>query len=252
MTQRTLSSLQRLFVTGDRRLALAVTVALCLAAGLVAGAYMAAISPLYAIAGLLALAAGLLMLRDTQWGLLATVALICLLPFGALPFKIGFTPTFLDLAFIATYLVWIVRIATGKSGKLIGTQLGLPIIVFLLLACASFVAGLAHAYLSQYVLRHFVEILLSIGLFFVVVNCIQTAEQLRFWCWLSSSWAVPPRWSELCSISCPARGVYDCSRLWGVLDIPPAQGYCATSRTTPISPNAPSRPRPIRTCWVGC
>jgi len=179
MTQRTLSSLQRLFVTGDRRLALAVTVALCLAAGLVAGAYMAAISPLYAIAGLLALAAGLLMLRDTQWGLLATVALICLLPFGALPFKIGFTPTFLDLAFIATYLVWIVRIATGKSGKLIGTQLGLPIIVFLLLACASFVAGLAHAYLSQYVLRHFVEILLSIGLFFVVVNCIQTAEQLR-------------------------------------------------------------------------
>lgn len=51
--------------------------------------------------------------------------------------------------------------------------------VFLLLACASFVAGLAHAYLDQYVLRHFVEILLSVSLFFVVVNCVTTEKQLR-------------------------------------------------------------------------
>jgi polysaccharide biosynthesis protein PslJ len=47
------------------------------------------------------------------------------------------------------------------------------------LACASFVAGLSHAYLDQYVLRHFVEILLSIALFFVVVNCVRTPGQLR-------------------------------------------------------------------------
>ena len=58
-------------------------------------------------------------------------------------------------------------------------RLGLPIVVFLLLACASFVAGLAHAYLDQYVLRHFVEILLSIALFFVIVNCVRTERQLR-------------------------------------------------------------------------
>jgi O-antigen ligase len=51
--------------------------------------------------------------------------------------------------------------------------------VFLLLACASFIAGLSHAYLDQYVLRHFVEILLSIALFFVVVNCVRTRQQLR-------------------------------------------------------------------------
>jgi O-antigen ligase len=48
-----------------------------------------------------------------------------------------------------------------------------------LLAIASFVAGLSHAYLDQYVLRHFAEILLSIGLFFVVVNCVRTQKQLR-------------------------------------------------------------------------
>lgn len=177
--ERSLISLQRIFVESDRRFVLAASVAVCVAAGLVVGAYVAILSPIYALAGVVALAAGLLMLRDTQWGLIGLIGLICVLPFGALPFKIGFTPTFLDLVLIATYFVWLARIATGKSPNLVGTVLGLPIAVFLLLACASFVAGLGHAYLDTYVLRHFAEILLSIGLFFVVVNCVQTQEQLR-------------------------------------------------------------------------
>ncbi|MGD8465058.1 MAG: O-antigen ligase family protein [Anaerolineae bacterium] len=178
-SEQTLLGLQRIFVDSDRRFALAAIVALAIAAGLLVGAYVAVLSPLYAIAGVLALGGGLLLLRDTQWGLLAIIGLICLLPFGALPFKIGFTPTFLDLALIATYLVWILRIATGKAGRFIGTALGLPIAVFWLLACASFVAGLAHASLTSYILRHFVELLLSIGLFFVVVNNVRTKAQLR-------------------------------------------------------------------------
>jgi O-antigen ligase len=179
MSQRTLLSLQNLFVASDRRFALIALFALCTATGLVVGAYVAILSPLYAAAGVLAIAGGLLMLRDTQWGLIALIGLICLLPFGALPFKIGFTPTFLDLALVAVYFVWIMRIATGKAGRFVATPLGLPIVIFLLLACASFVAGLGHAYLNQYVLRHFVEILLSISLFFVVVNCVRTEGQLR-------------------------------------------------------------------------
>ena len=171
--------LQRIFVESDRRFILAAVVSVALAAGLAVGAYVALLSPILAIVGVAALAGGLLMLRDTQWGLVAIIGLICLLPFGALPFKIGFTPTFLDLALVAVYFVWIARIAVGKAGRFHGTALGLPIMVFMLLAVASFVAGLGHAYLDQYVLRHFAEILLSIGLFFVVVNCVRTQQQLR-------------------------------------------------------------------------
>lgn len=178
-SERSLTSLQRIFVESDRRLALAAIVAVAVAAGLLAGAYVALLSPIYAVAGAVVIAGGLLMLRDTQWGLIAIIGLICLLPFGALPFKLGFTPTFLDLALLATYFVWVLRIATGKTGSFFGTALGLPIVVFMLLACASFVAGLAHASLTSYILRHFVEILLSIGLFFVIVNCVQTKRQLR-------------------------------------------------------------------------
>jgi hypothetical protein len=179
VTERTRTSLQQIFVDSDRRFALAALIALCVAAGLGVGAYVAVLSPLYAVAGVVVVAGGLLMLHDTQWGFVALIGLICLLPFGALPFKIGFTPTFLDLALIVLYFVWIVRIATGKADRFVSTPLGLPIAVFLLLACASFVAGLAHSYLDQYVLRHFVEILLSIALFFVVVNCVRTRHQLR-------------------------------------------------------------------------
>jgi hypothetical protein len=179
MNQRTISSLQRIFSESDRRFALAAIVSLCLAAGLLVGAYVAILSPLLAVAGILAIVGGLLMLRDTQWGLVALIGLICLLPFGALPFSLGFTPTFLDLALLAVYFVWVARIATGRAGKFVSTSLGLPIVVFLLLACASFVAGLGHAYLDRYVLRHFFEILLSIALFFVIVNCVRTRKQLR-------------------------------------------------------------------------
>jgi polysaccharide biosynthesis protein PslJ len=177
--ERSLMSLQRIFVESDRRFILVATVALAVAAGLVMGAYVAILSPILAIAGVVALTGGVLILRDVQWGIIGLIGLICLLPFGALPFKIGFTPTFLDLVLIATYFVWLVCIATGRAPELVGTVLGPPIVLFLLLAFASFVAGLGHSYLDSYVLRHFVEILLSIGLFFVVVNSVRTREQLR-------------------------------------------------------------------------
>jgi hypothetical protein len=173
------SRLQELLITSDPRLALALIVGIGIAAGLVTGAYVAVLSPIFAAAGMLALAAGLLMLHDTQWGLIATIGLICLLPFGALPFRIGFTPTFLDVALLATYLVWILRIGTGKADKLIGSALALPVLVFLLLATASFIAGLGHAYLDQYVLRHFAEILLGVSLFFVIVNTVRTRPRLK-------------------------------------------------------------------------
>ena len=172
-------SMQQILLESDRRFAFAVMIALCVAAGLLAGAYVAILSPLYAVAGVLAIAAGLLMLRDVWWGLVGLFALNTLLPFGALPIKLGLTPTFLDLVLVVIYFVWLARIARGKAGGFVGTVLNLPVAVFLLLACASFIAGLGHASLNQYVLRHFVEILLCISLFFVVVNNVRTWSSLK-------------------------------------------------------------------------
>jgi polysaccharide biosynthesis protein PslJ len=176
---RSIARLQEILTTSDPRSALAAAIALAAATGLLVGAYVAVLSPIYAMAGVIALAAGLLMLRDMQWGLIALVGVVCLLPFGALPFKLGFTPTFLDVALAAVYFVWLARIATGKAPAFVAGPLGLPVVVFLLLACASFIAGLGHSRLDQYVVRHLAELLLGIGLYFAVLNGVQTRRQLR-------------------------------------------------------------------------
>jgi hypothetical protein len=171
--------LHGLLITPDRRLSRLVTVILALAAGLAVGAYVAVLSPIWAAAGALGVVGGLLMLRSTRWGLIAAIGVICLLPYGALPFKIGFTPTFLDLVLLAVYFVWIVRIAAGRTEPFdLSSPVGPAVLAFLALACASFVAGLAHAPLTQYLIRHFAELLLGVGLFFVVVNTVRTWRDL--------------------------------------------------------------------------
>ena len=172
------ASLQTIFVTNERWLIILAVVGLCLVVGLVGGAYVAFLTPLLAALVLIALVGGLLMLRDIQWGLFALVGIIYLLPFAALPVNIGFSPTFLDLVLVVIFFVWITALATRKQEELVASPLAVPILIFILLAFASFVAGLAHAHLSANVLRHFAEIMMCISLFFVVVNCVRTQKQL--------------------------------------------------------------------------
>jgi len=172
-------NLQTIFVTNERWLIILAIVGLCLMVGLIGGAYIAFLTPLLAALVLIALVGGLLMLRSIQWGLFALVGVIYLLPFAALPVNIGFSPTFLDLVLIVIFLVWITALATRKQEEFLASPLAVPILIFILLAFASFVAGLAHARLSANVLRHFAEVIMCIALFFVVVNCVRTPKQLE-------------------------------------------------------------------------
>ncbi len=172
-------SLQTIFVTNERWLIILAVVGLCLVVGLIGGAYIAFLTPLLAALVLIALVGGLLMLRSIQWGLFALVGIIYLLPFAALPVNIGFSPTFLDLVLAVIFFVWITALATRKQEEFVASPLAVPILIFILLAFASFVAGLAHARLSANVLRHFAEIIMCIVLFFVVVNCVRTQKQLE-------------------------------------------------------------------------
>ncbi len=173
------AGLQAIFVANERWLITLAIVGLCLTVGLIGGAYVAFLTPLLAALVLIALTGGLLMLRSTQWGLFALVGIIYLLPFAALPVNIGFSPTFLDLVLVVIFFVWITALVTRKQEQFVASPLGVPILIFILLAFASFVAGLAHAHLSANVLRHFVEIIICIALFFVVVNRVRTRKQLE-------------------------------------------------------------------------
>jgi len=176
---RTWDWLQDILISPNRWLVTGLVVLTCLLGGLMIGALFGYLGPVIAVALVLALIGGLLMLRSTQWGLLAVIAVICLLPFGSLPVKIGFTPTFLDVTLGVVYLVWLARIATRKQEDFIASPLGLPLLLFLLLAVISFTLGLAHASPTPNALRRFGETLLGIAIFFLVINCVRRQREVE-------------------------------------------------------------------------
>ena len=158
--------------------------AICLVAGVPVGAVLGLLGVMYGTAFLLALALAYLMLRIPIVGLFTVIGVICLLPFAVIPVDIGFTPTFLDLALLGLFFVWISRMATGKeatSGRedFITTSPTLAVLVFVFLAMVSFVAGLSHSALTANIIRHFGEILMSVLLFLLVINQVRTQQQLK-------------------------------------------------------------------------
>jgi len=178
LQNRALDKLRTLVISGDPKQALAGVLGLCLAAGLAVGALFGGLGPLMAVALVAVAMAAYLMLRSTQWGLIGLVTLIILLPYAALPFKIGFTPTFLDAILAALFGVWFLRIVTGQETTFTASPLGVPIFAFVGWAMVTFIFGLAHAPLTPTVLRNFAEVLLAVFLFFAAVNQIRTARQL--------------------------------------------------------------------------
>lgn len=145
---------------------------------LLLGLYVTLLGPTYALAGAIAIAAGYLVLRSTRWGFIVLIAVIWILPFAALPIKLIFTPTFLDVALLALFFVWLARIATGQDRHFVLSPLGGIVLLFLGLAVFAFVMGTSHAQPTQQVIRQFVEVTLSIALFFVAVNEIRTRQDV--------------------------------------------------------------------------
>lgn len=124
-------------------------------------------------------AAAALALSHLEIGLWAVIAIITLLPFGGLPFKVVFTPTFLDLAMSAVVLVYAVEWMTGRRRRLTLTPVHGPIAVFMALMVFSFTAGLPNGPLTSNLIRQFGEMLVSILFVFVLVDYVRDAAVLQ-------------------------------------------------------------------------
>ncbi len=168
-----------IFVSNRRGTAFIAILMLSVIVATMAGLIVALLSGLYALGGAMGLIVLVLILRNIEVGYAALIAVITLLPFAAVPINIGFKPTFLDLAVLALFGVWLLQRATGKLGGFINTPLSLPVLAFLALTLASFVAGLTYAPLTQTIARHFAEIVLSVLMFFLVTDSIRDADRLR-------------------------------------------------------------------------
>jgi len=180
MREAVLRRLQYWLVTGNRTRQIIATVILCSIVGVAGGALFAFLGPLLAVAILGAATVGLVMLRSPQITFFALIGVICLLPFGALPVpNIGFSPTFLDVILVVLLFSWLFQVARKKQRHILGSSLGLPVLVFAVLACASFVMGLSYAELTTSILRQFAELLLNLVLFFLVINIARTERHVQ-------------------------------------------------------------------------
>jgi hypothetical protein len=164
-----LDKLRTWITADDPRIALSGVIFVTLVAGILVGALFGGLGPIIAIGLIGALFIGILMLRSTQVGLSVLMALICLLPYGALPFTIGFRPTFLDLALGALFIVWGLRLITGQQRTFISSPLGMLVFIFQGWALFIFIFGLRYGGLNVTVTRNFLEVLLSVSLFFLVI-----------------------------------------------------------------------------------
>jgi O-antigen ligase len=159
--------------------AAAVLFALAVIAGLAGGWLMTVVSAVIVAALILALVGGLWALRDIEIGYAAMIGVIALLPFGTLPVPFSPKPTFLDLAMLLLFGVWAVQLMTRQQQDFIGGPLGMWVLAFFLFAIGAFVFGLSHASLDQKTARRFVEILLSILMYFLIVNTVRDEARLQ-------------------------------------------------------------------------
>jgi O-antigen ligase len=180
MSEAVIRRLQSWLVTGSQTKQLLAVLVLCLMVGIAGGALFAFLGPLLAVVLLVAVAGGLVMLRSTQFTFFVLIGVICLLPFAALPIpNVGFSPTVLDLVLVVLLFSWLFQVARKRQRQIIGSSLGLPIVILMVLACVSFVIGLSFASPTTSVVRQFAELLLNLLLFFLVINNVRSQKHLE-------------------------------------------------------------------------
>ncbi len=156
----------------------ATLVLLCLLLGIGAGASVS-FGPFWL--GFAALIAGLVgfgLLRSTDLGLAAVFLTILLLPFGALPFKVAITPTFLELALIALLGITVLRVLAVPEIELRLSPLGGAVLGWLGLTLFALVLG-AGGLPDNLTLHNYLKFFLGVLLFFGVLNVVRTRSELR-------------------------------------------------------------------------
>ena len=172
--------MQSWLTSNDQTRRVAATVLVCVIVGVAGGALFGFLGPLLAVALVVGLTGVLIMLRSTLAILAAMIAVICLLPFAALPLPgVGFSPTLLDLVLAALLVTWMFQVARRKQTDLRGSSVGPAVLALMILACVSFVIGLSFGGITTSLARQFAELLLNLMLFFLILNNVRGRERLE-------------------------------------------------------------------------
>ncbi len=135
--------------------------------------------PIVAFGALFGLLAGLYILSNISAALYGVIFITALLPFGTLPFKIGVTPTFLDMALGAFVLVYAMQWMTGRRQGFRLTPVHAFVALYIMWLLLAFALGLRFAPPTTTVLRQFAETLLSIAMVFILGDLVRDPQTLR-------------------------------------------------------------------------
>ena len=173
------NSLQIRFSRIDRRsYALGLGFALGIV-GATIGLAIAGLGPLLALAAILGILAGLYVITDVNIALYAIIGVILLLPFGVFPVKIAVTPTLLDLAMGGFLQLYLFQWMTGRRGGLRLTPVHALIALYVMWLIFAFALGMRHAMPTSANIRQFAEMLLSIGMVFMLSDLLRDPKMLR-------------------------------------------------------------------------
>jgi len=164
------------------RLTTPLLLALCVLAGLAVGAAAVLVNPLILLGLVVAVPVGLWLISSVNRAVFALVVVIGLMPRFALPVRLGFTPTFLDLALIGLLIAWLFRqMGTRPDLPLRRAPVVIPILLLVTVALATFLVGLPNGALTPLVLRRFFELVLSLLMALVLIAILpDLAAQERF------------------------------------------------------------------------
>jgi len=145
----------------------------------VGGFLLAFGGPIAAAAVFLAVLATLIILRDKEIGFWSVIMVVTLFPFATLPFDIGLTPTFLDMALGAVLIVWLIGLVTGQQRTITLAPVTLPLFIFIIIAVFAFIFGLNNGPITPTLLRKFAELLISLGFVLVIIDYCVCWKRLK-------------------------------------------------------------------------
>jgi polysaccharide biosynthesis protein PslJ len=148
------------------------------------GLLVAVGGPVIAIAALAGAFIGLYVLTDLRVALYGILGIMIMLPFATLPFKIGFKPSFLDLALYAFLFVYVCLWMTGRRRGFQITPIHALIALYVMWVVFAFALGWRYGMPDATIARRFVMALVSISLTFILGDLLRDGTTLRRIVWV--------------------------------------------------------------------
>jgi O-antigen ligase len=153
--------------------------ALGLVIGMTLGVAVAAASPPVVIGALVGLAVMAAIVAEPRIGIVAFIAVACLLPFAVIPVSLGpVKPTLVDLTLLPVLIVWVIRALADPNRRLYGSGVDVQVLLFVASCIVSFILGTAYHTTTSDV-RLFGELLSAVIFFFSVVQCVRDLRTVR-------------------------------------------------------------------------